>query len=111
MVVERAQELDAERARIVFPQQREILGEVRELGLGGGRDEVRDRPAVGEAEVRDPLLQRRRQRPHAPDPLVLERMVLGGGEHVEAEHRLEQRRVRERNAVVLVTRNGEADGH
>jgi len=111
VVVERAQELDRERAGVVLVEEGEILGEVRELGLGGRRDEVRDRPELGEVEVGDPLLQGRWQRPHAPDPLVLERMVLGRGEHVEAEHRFEQRRVGERDAVVCVARNGEADGH
>jgi hypothetical protein len=57
--------------------------------------------AVGEREVGDGALQGRRQAAHLPHPRVLERMVLGLDEDVEAEDGLEQRRVRVRDALEL----------
>ena len=51
-----------------------------------------------------------REPPLAADPLVLERMVLRGDEHVQAEDGLLERRVRERDPVErVVGRDGEAD--
>jgi len=77
---------------------------------GLGQQEPREVGPVGERERADLAPQRRRQGAHLPDPGLLERVVLGLGQHVQAEDQLEQRRVGEGHALGGGGQ-AEADGH
>src|SRR5919109_662567 len=65
--------------------------------------------AVREREVGDGALRPGRGGVHPPHPGMLERMMLGLDEDMEAEHGLEQRRIRVRDAFDLRGRQVEAD--
>jgi hypothetical protein len=98
-VVDGADELDGERLGAERRQPLELLVEAVLLGARLREKAVRDRPAPEERECRQLPLQRRGQAPHRAYPRMLKRMVLGLGQDVEALHRLEQRRVRERDVL------------
>jgi hypothetical protein len=74
------------------PKRRELLVEGLRRAAGGREPEVGERPAVDEAERLDLAPQSRIALAHPPNPLVMERVVLGAQEHVEAEHALGERR-------------------
>jgi hypothetical protein len=111
VVVERSEELEPERLPVESLQVLQLLVEAPEAGLRRGGQEVGHHPPVDEAELGDAAAESGRERPHATDPLVLERMVLRLGEHVQAERGFQRRRVREREPVEAVRGNVEADRH
>lgn len=92
-------------------QERQLLLEVEEFLVGPREQEVRKVADVGEAERLDLGPQPGVELAHAPHPRVLERVVLRGDEDVEAEHRLDHRRVGERDRFALLFGQNEPDRH
>ena len=109
VVVERSNELEGGDVDTQGAEARHLGLEVLELRGRGGQYAVRQRPAVEELERAQLAAQARGQAAHRPHPVVLERVVLRLGEHVQAEHGFEQRRVPERQARLLVLGQVEAD--
>ena len=109
VVVDRAHELVGRDVRLQPAQARQLGLEVL-VGCGRvGQDAVRQRPPVEKGQIGDLALQRLREAAHRAHPLVLERVVLRLGEHVQALHALEERRVPERERRPVVVCKSEAD--
>jgi hypothetical protein len=73
-------------------------------------EHVRDRVDVERRERAYLPFERGRQRPHRPDPRVLDGVVLRLDQHVEAEDRLAQRRQRDAHCAGGNVLEVEADG-
>jgi len=94
VVEERPAELLEQELRAEPFDPRELLLEALGRTAGARNEEVREVAAVEEGERVDPPPEPRLESAHATHPVVLQRVVLGVDEDVQAEDAFEQRRTR-----------------
>jgi hypothetical protein len=86
-----------------------IVAKRGKLSLRRWRQNLGDVAAVDECEGVDVAPQTAWQMAHAPDPVVLQRVVLGLDEDMETQDGLKERRVGKGQALDGVSREMEAD--
>ena len=108
VVPQRTQEPEGD-GRVFQPLEiAELVFERRVHRVRRRHEELGNEAAVREAEGGDLAFERRREVARPPYPRMLKRVVLGLGEHVQAEHCLDHGRVRECDRLGGI--GGEAEG-